>query len=121
VLIGNVVGLIKIRVSVSFSIINNFMSLLIERKYTQLAITNGAVTEAQLDVLLKRLFRVRLRLGHFDPVGALGKIGPDQVCNDYAIELARDSARQSVVVVKNTNNALPLKIQRHTARLSSSK
>jgi hypothetical protein len=30
VLIGNVGGLIKIRVSVSFSIINNFMSLLIE-------------------------------------------------------------------------------------------
>ena len=77
-------------------------------KYTQQAINNGAVTEAQLDVLLRRLFRVRLRLGHFDPVGALGKIGVDQVCNDYAIELARDSARQSVVVVKNTNNALPL-------------
>jgi beta-D-xylosidase 4 len=77
-------------------------------KYTQQAITNGAVTEAQIDVLLQRLFRVRLRLGHFDPVGPLSKIGPDQVCNDYSIELARDSARQSVVLVKNTNSILPL-------------
>ena len=47
-------------------------------QYTPQAVTNGAVTEADLDVLLRRLFRVRIRLGQFDPPGPLSTIGPDQ-------------------------------------------
>jgi len=72
------------------------------------ALKDGNITEADLDVVLKRLFRVRLRLGHFDPPGVLETIGYDQVCTDYAVELARDGVRQSAVLVKNAGNLLPL-------------
>ena len=50
-------------------------------KNTQQALNDGNVTEAQLDVLLKRLFRVRLRLGHFDPPGPLQTIPTSDVCS----------------------------------------
>jgi hypothetical protein len=39
------------------------------------------------DVLLVRLFKVRIRLGHFDGATALQSIGPQDVCNPYALEL----------------------------------
>jgi hypothetical protein len=77
-------------------------------KYTAGALADGNVTEAQLDVLLRRLFRVRLRLGHFDPPGALQMISTDDICSPYALELARDGARQSIVLAKN-DGTLPLK------------
>ena len=77
-------------------------------KNTAAALADGNVTEAQLDVLLKRLFRMRLRLGHFDPAGALQTIPTSDICNDYAIELARDGARQGIVLLKN-DGTLPLK------------
>ncbi len=38
----------------------------------------------------------------------LETIGYDQVCTDYAVELARDGVRQSAVLVKNAGNLLPL-------------
>lgn len=46
--------------------------------------------------------------GHFDPPSALSTIGTDQICNPYALELARDGARQGTVLLKNTNGVLPL-------------
>jgi hypothetical protein len=77
-------------------------------KYTAGALADGNVTEAQLDVLLRRLFRVRLRLGHFDPAGPLQTIPLSDICSDYAVELARDGARQGIVLLKN-DGTLPLK------------
>ena len=78
------------------------------RSNTQSALDKGKVTTADIDRVLQRLFRVRLRLGHFDPSGVLQTIGTDQVCTADALELARDGVRQSVVVVKNTAGLLPL-------------
>jgi len=72
------------------------------------ALANGSITEVDLDVILRRQFRVRLRLGHFDPVGAVGGIGLDQICTPYSLELARDAARQSAVLAKNVGATLPL-------------
>jgi beta-D-xylosidase 4 len=77
-------------------------------KYAPSAIANGTVTEAQLDVLLTRLFMMRIRLGHFNGATALQSIGPADVCNAYALELARDGVRQSAVLAKNTGGLLPL-------------
>lgn len=42
------------------------------------------------------------------PALAPRRIGPDQICNDYAIELARDGVRQGTVLLKNTGGVLPL-------------
>ncbi len=75
------------------------------------ALAVGAITEADLDTILRRQFRVRLRLGHFDPPAqqaAVVGIGMDQVCSLYALELARDAGRQSAVLAKNDGGALPL-------------
>ena len=72
------------------------------------ALANGSITEADLDVILRRQFRMRLRLGHFDPPGALGGIGLDQICTAYSLELARDAGRQSAVLAKNAGGVLPL-------------
>ena len=74
----------------------------------QTALNDGNITEADIDTVLTRLFRVRLRLGHFDPPGPLQTIGNDQVCNNYTFEVARDGVRQSTVLVKNLGGALPL-------------
>ena len=72
------------------------------------ALADGNITVADMDTVLKRLFRVRLRLGHFDPPTVLDTIGADQVCSPYAQELARDGVRQSAVLAKNAGGLLPL-------------
>jgi hypothetical protein len=48
-------------------------------QYAPSSLASGNITEADIDVLLKRLFRVRIRLGQFDPPGPLSTIGVDQV------------------------------------------
>jgi beta-D-xylosidase 4 len=77
-------------------------------QYAPAALADGSITEADIDTVLKRLWRVRLRLGQFDGPTALDGLGVDQVCNPYALELARDGVRQSVVLAKNDAATLPL-------------
>ena len=77
-------------------------------QHAQSALDKGVIQVSDIDTVLVRLFKVRIRLGHFDPAGPLQKIGVDQICNAYAIELARDGARQSIVLAKNVGGALPL-------------
>ena len=73
------------------------------------AIDQGFITEQDLDISLKRLFRTRFRLGMFDdpaknPYRQIGQ----EVINDKAKQqLALEVARKSVVLLKN-NHALPL-------------
>lgn len=75
------------------------------------AITDGNITESDIDTVLVRLFKVRIRLGYFDTAPTpLDSIGADNVCNPYSKELTRDGVRQSVVLVKNAGNTLPLKV-----------
>ena len=78
------------------------------RSNAQSALDKGVVTQDAIDTVLKRLFRVRLRLGHFDADGALQTIGADQVCTPAALELARDGVRQGAVLAKNDGGYLPL-------------
>ena len=49
-------------------------------KYVASALGNNTITEADIDERLEKLFRVRMRLSHFDPVGPLQGIGADQIC-----------------------------------------
>ena len=76
--------------------------------YAPAALTDGSITDADIDTVLARLYKVRIRLGSFDPPGVLQTIGLDQVCSPYARELARDGVRQSVVILKNDKATLPL-------------
>eukprot|EP00756_Hemistasia_phaeocysticola_P047947 Hpha_TRINITY_DN22398_c0_g1::TRINITY_DN22398_c0_g1_i1::g.177853::m.177853/K15920/XYL4; beta-D-xylosidase 4 len=76
-------------------------------KYAQSALDKKLITEGDLDARLQMLFKVRMRLGHFDPAGPLQAIPPSAVCNDYAIEMARDGTRQGATLIKN-DGTLPL-------------
>ncbi len=78
------------------------------KQWAAAAVANNTVTEADYDVLLRRLFRVRIRLGHFNVASPLDNIGLADVCTPASFETARDGARQSIVLVKNTNGLLPL-------------
>lgn len=78
-------------------------------EHLQSALEKKLVVEADLDTRLKMLFRVRMRLGHFDPIGPLDKIPPSAICDAEAVATARDAVAQSVALVKNSNNTLPLK------------
>ena len=74
------------------------------------ALSEGLVTQSDVNVSLTRLFRVFLKTGWFDALGAsaVQGIGLEQVCSPAALELMRDSAVQGIVLVKNNNSALPL-------------
>lgn len=76
--------------------------------HAQSAMDKQMITEGDLDERLRMLFRVRMRLGHFDPPGPLDSIPASTVCSDYAKVLARDSVTQSVALVKNIAKRLPL-------------
>lgn len=77
------------------------------------AIRQGLLTEAELDTAVARLLRARFRLGMFDadslnPYSSI----PYSVINskehkEYALEMAR----QSIVLLKNQKNLLPLSKQ----------
>lgn len=75
------------------------------------AVAKNLITEAKIDIALKRLFTARFKLGMFDPA--------DQVKyaqTPYAVvdskehqALALEAARKSIVLLKNEGNILPLK------------
>ncbi len=81
--------------------------------YTTLvsSVKSGSLKQSQLDVSLKRLFMIRFRLGMFDPVGKV-KYAQTPASTLEAPEhkaLALKMAQQSIVLLKNENQTLPLK------------
>jgi len=74
------------------------------------AIDEGLITEAEIDVAVKRLFRARFKLGMFDPDDKVpyASISTAVVnCREH-MDLARQVAQESMVLLKN-NGVLPLK------------
>lgn len=74
------------------------------------AIDQGLLSEEDLDKSLKRLFMTRLKLGILknvsdNPYDSLGK---KDINNKYHIDLARNLASKSIVLLKNENDILPL-------------
>jgi beta-glucosidase len=75
------------------------------------AVTRGLVTEAQIDVALRRLLRTRFKLGMFDPDDAVAyaQIPFEVVGCDAHHALALEATRASLVLLKNENGLLPLR------------
>jgi beta-glucosidase len=73
------------------------------------AVKAGYLTEADMDVALKRLFTARMRLGMFDPAAILpfSTIGISENHSPAHRALALQAARESIVLLKN-DGVLPL-------------
>lgn len=79
------------------------------------AVEKGLITEKEIDVAVKKLFKARFRLGLFDPPAKVkyASIPYDVVDSEPHRALALDAARKSIVLLKNDpfsgNPVLPLK------------
>jgi beta-glucosidase len=75
------------------------------------AVQQGLITEAEIDTAVKRLLTARFRLGQFDPPELVPYARIPFSQNDTAEhrQLARQTARKSIVLLKNVNRTLPLK------------
>ena len=71
-------------------------------------LTNGKVTQAEIDEAVRRILRIKIRAGLFDQPFT----DPDRATRDLlrseSRSLARQFARETMVLLKNDNNLLPL-------------
>ncbi|XP_077212735.1 beta-xylosidase/alpha-L-arabinofuranosidase 2-like [Tasmannia lanceolata] len=80
-------------------------------KHTEAAVKGGILNESSIDNAVSNNFAVLMRLGFFDGDPSklpYGKLGPDDVCTKENQELAREAARQGIVLLKNGKGSLPL-------------
>ena len=75
------------------------------------AVKQGLISETEIDRALKRLFEARFRLGMFDPPEMVPYSKIPFSVNDSPEhrQLALNAARESIVLLKNENNTLPLR------------
>jgi beta-glucosidase len=75
------------------------------------AIRRGLITEADVDRALERTFVTRFKLGMFDPPEEVPftSLSTDVVACEEHRQLAYRTATESVVLLKNKNNILPIK------------
>lgn len=74
------------------------------------AVKDGKLTEKDIDASLKRLFTIRFRLGMFDPVSMVkyAQIPITALESQPHKDLALKMARESIILLRNSNNLLPL-------------
>ena len=82
------------------------------RRGTFVALRNGLLSEEDLDHVLRKTFRVVLKVGGLDPEGlnpyeAIAK-GPAPWLTEEHKKLALEATRKSVVLLKNEGDILPL-------------
>ena len=75
------------------------------------AVKKGLIPESDIDTAVKRLFKARFLLGMFDPQEKVPYTSiPFSVVNSKEHQsLALETARKSIVLLKNDKNTLPLK------------
>jgi beta-glucosidase len=79
---------------------------------TKAALKDGEITEAEIDNLLRPKFRVTIRLGLLDPPDMVPyskiKDSPEPWNTDRDRDVSKKIALESVVLLKNADNLLPL-------------
>lgn len=81
------------------------------------AIEQGLLTENEVDSSLAGILRTQIKLGFFNPVqeNPYRHYGEDSVANHYHKALARRLAQQSMVLLKNDQDLLPLDKKKYGA------
>jgi beta-glucosidase len=81
------------------------------------AVKQKLLTEKEIDASLKRLLRTEFKLGFFDhPANSpYVSYGADSISNPAHVALARKVAQQSMVLLKNNNNLLPLRKSQYSS------
>lgn len=82
----------------------------------QKALEQQLLTTAELDSALAVLLRTAIKLGLYDAPASpnpYSTYGADSIANTYHTQLAREMARQSMVLLKNDKNLLPLNKNRY--------
>jgi beta-glucosidase len=79
-------------------------------QFIPLAVRAGQISEARLDEALGRVLKVRFQLGEFDAANRVpwSKIPMSVVCSKEHRDLSLNVSRQSIVLLKNADNFLPL-------------
>ena len=74
-------------------------------------VKNGIVSEEIINDAVKRILKIKYRLGLFQNPYKYCKIEREksEILTQEHLSAARDIARKSIVLLKNTNNLLPLK------------
>ncbi|MFW5982098.1 MAG: glycoside hydrolase family 3 C-terminal domain-containing protein [Halanaerobiaceae bacterium] len=74
------------------------------------ALEQNLLSENDIDNALRNIFRIRFRLGEFDPdeLNPYANIDDSLLCSKKHNELALKAAQESIVLLKNDNNTLPL-------------
>jgi beta-glucosidase len=75
------------------------------------AVSQGLITEKEIDIAVGNLMRTRMKLGMFDPptLDPFRHLDSKVVLCDKHRSLAREAARKSVVLLRNKDGLLPLK------------
>jgi len=75
------------------------------------AVKENKISEKQIDISVKRLFMIRFRLGMFDPPSMVryAQTSDDELESPQHKAHALKMAQQSIVLLRNENNTLPLK------------
>lgn len=82
--------------------------------YTEGAIKQGKLKEADVDGALINTIAIQMRLGMFDgPRQPYANLGIPDVCLGSSNELALEAARQGIVLLDNRGNGPPLSTTRH--------
>jgi beta-glucosidase len=79
-------------------------------RYLPGAVAKGLLTERHIDQALRRVLRIRFRLGEFDPPDLVPfkKLGKEEIDSRAHRQLALRAARESIVLLQNRDNFLPL-------------
>jgi len=77
------------------------------------AVEKGLITEQEIDVSVKRLFTARMKLGMFDPdeMVPYSGIPHSSIASEEHRKAALEMAEESMVLLKNESNLLPLSKQ----------
>ncbi len=87
------------------------------KNYMQQSIDEGKIPIERLDESVRAILRIKYKLGLFeDPYRYCDEVKEEEnILSKEHLEIARDAAKKSIVLLKNENNTLPLNLSQKIA------